>query len=137
VLVLDASATVPWCFADEVSEQTEALLDQVRQNGATVPPIWFLEVANVLLIAERSGRLTPAQTATFLNLLNDLPINIAAIEELDQLATILELGRAHNLSSYDASYLHLALRQGLPLATLDGRLSQAARRVGTELVLQS
>ena len=135
MLVLDASATIPWCFADEATEQTEALLDQVRQSGALVPSIWSLEVANVLLGAERRGRMTPTQTGSFFGLLDSLPITVAHIEHGDQVVAVLGLGRAHGLSSYDASYLQLAVARGLPLATLDRRLREAALRIGAELVL--
>lgn len=135
MLVLDTSATIPWCFSDEATERTEALLDQVRQGGAVVPSIWLLEVANVLLGAERRGRMTPAQTGSFFGLLDSLPITLMPTEDGHQVVAVLGLGRTHGLSSYDASYLHLAISRGLPLATLDRRLSEAALSIGVELVL--
>lgn len=126
--VLDTSVTMAWCFADEATKETEALLEQLRSETALVPPLWGLEVANVLLLGERRSRLTELQTTRFLNLLHALPITIDT-RRFDQTA-ILATARHHRLSAYDASYLLLAETTGLALATLDKNLAKASKRAG-------
>jgi predicted nucleic acid-binding protein len=128
--VLDCSLTVAWFFEDETNAYAEAVEDSLEAAIAVAPSLWPLEVANALLVGERRKRATEAKTATFLALLQALPITID-----DETATrawheSLHLARAHQLSVYDAAYLELALRRGLPLATLDGKLKAAAAAVG-------
>lgn len=132
--VLDASVTLAWCFQDEATPYTEDVLDRLRNAEALVPAIWPLEVANVLLASERQNRLTEADTAHFVELLASLPIVVEEERFIEALGFVLALGRQQGLSAYDASYLELAARRGLPLATQDGRLSLAAKRVGVPLV---
>src|SRR3712207_5961191 len=127
-LVLDASLTMAWCFDDEATPATEAVFDLVQDAGAVVPAIWPMEVTNTILIGERRGRLTEAQSARFLQVLQGLPITLDRGAVTDAWDTVLAVGREQRLSAYDASYLELAMRRGLPLATLDTRLGDAARR---------
>ena len=94
MLVLDASATLAWFFADEATGQTEMLLDEVRRDGARVPPIWSLEVANVLLGSERGGRVAAAQTVAFLALLAALPITVEEARTGDVLLDVVALARS-------------------------------------------
>lgn len=122
-----------WCFADEATDATESVLDQFIDDVAIVPAIWPLEVANVILGAERRRRLTEAQASRFLELLQQLPINVDDVST--DLASVLAAGRRHKLSSYDASYLLLAERLGVPLATLDRHLGEAATRAGVKLLI--
>ena len=129
--VLDASVTMAWCFEDEVTPYSEEILDSLEGDSAVVPILWRLEVANVLLVGERRQRLTQAQSARFTELLTALPIETA--QEQDAFTSLLALGREHKLSAYDASYLGLASRLGLPLATLDDKLRGAARQIGVPL----
>jgi predicted nucleic acid-binding protein len=133
VFVIDASVTMAWCFADEATSGTEAVLDQFTGDEAVVPAVWPLEVANVLLVAERRLRLTEAQASRFLDLLQQLPISVDGAPT--DLAAVIAAGRRHELSSYDASYLVLAERTGAPLATLDRRLADAATRAGVRLLV--
>ncbi|HLS14709.1 MAG TPA: type II toxin-antitoxin system VapC family toxin [Beutenbergiaceae bacterium] len=128
--VLDTSVTMAWCFADESTPATEALLDQLVEQEAWVPPLWHLEVVNVLLVAERRGRLSQAQSERFLELLAALPIRTA--DSSPEAAQLLGLGRHHRLSAYDAAYLALAGRHGLPLATGDRGLAEACQAAGVE-----
>ena len=130
---MDASVAMAWCFEDEETEATDIVLDRLRDDDAAVPAIWPLEVANVLLVAERRDRLSEAQASRFLELLTQLPIEVD--EAPHDLAAIVAAGRRHELSSYDASYLVLAERLGAPLATLDRRLAKAAERAGVELLI--
>lgn len=109
------------------------MLDQLRDDRAVVPAIWPLEVANVLLVAERRGRNTEAQTGRLLELLTQLPITVD--DSATGMAGIAAAGRRHGLSSYDTSYLVLAERLGIGLATLDKTLGQAARAAGVPLLI--
>ena len=134
-LVLDASVTLSWAFEDEASEYTEAALEVTSREGALVPALWPLEVANGLLVAERRGRLTEADTVAFLSLLRQLPIEVEPEMPDEVFGEVLALARAYGLSLYDAAYLHAAMRYALPLATRDESLREAARRVGVDLSL--
>jgi predicted nucleic acid-binding protein len=130
-LVLDASVASAWCFEDQATPAAEAVLDRLSDDAASVPPIWELEVANVLLVAERRGRLSEASATRFLDLLRRLPI---VVDEAQDLWVVMAAGRRHGLSSYDATYLVLAERLGAPLATLDHGLAQAATAAGVPLL---
>lgn len=125
---LDCSMTMAWCFEDEATPYSESVLEALADGEAFVPPIWSLEVANVLVVAERKKRLLPAQSLRFVELLQSLPIVLDA--EVRPLGEVLGLAREQRLSSYDASYLDLAVRAGLPLASLDQPLLEAASRFG-------
>ena len=131
-LVLDASVALSWAFEDEGSAYTEAVLRRLRTDEAVVPPVWPLEIANALAVAERRGRLTPARSARFSRLLLSLPIALEPAERGRGLEMTLHLARVRGLSAYDASYLDLAMRYGIPLATLDQRLRAAAEAEGVE-----
>ena len=133
-VVLDASATLPWCFGDELTPDGRALLQRVGSSFAAVPAIWPLEVGNILAAAERKGRITAADIAEFVPLLDRLDIRPDGATAERGLKEILELARRESLSSYDAAYLDLAMREGLPLATRDEALADAARRCGVEVI---
>ncbi len=126
--VIDNSVVMSWCFKDETSRYADAVLDSLALSTAVAPSIWPLEVANVLLAAERSNRLSEADSARFISLLTELPITIEQEPPERIMKEILVLARRHQLSSYDASYLDLAMRQGLPIATLDNGLIAAAQQ---------
>jgi predicted nucleic acid-binding protein len=131
--VLDASVAMAWCFDDEASPETEAVLDRLVDDPAVVPSLWEYEVANVLLLAERRGRLTEFQAAQFVQLIERLPINID-LAPID-MGRLVAAGRTHDVSAYDAAYLVLAERDGIPLATRDESLQVAARRAGVPLLV--
>lgn len=132
--VLDASVTMSWCFEDEITPYAESVLVHLRESRAIVPRIWPLEVANALLVGERRGRVVQAKTEALLNGLIGLSIGVDETAPLDAWDSALALGRTERLSLYDASYLALALREGLMLATQDARLRDAAGRVGVPLL---
>ncbi len=134
--VLDASVTLAWCFEDEETAQTRDLLYRMPRYTAIVPAIWPLEIANVLLIGERRQRLSQAHAAQFLQLLQSFAITVDPAPSSLALGGILALGRAYGLSAYDASYLELAMREHLPLATLDARLESAAAQIGVSRFLR-
>jgi predicted nucleic acid-binding protein len=118
-----------WCFQDEANAYAEAVLDSLVDAVAVVPAIWTLEVVNVLLVAERRQRLREADSTRFITLLKQLPIMVDRSWPERLMKDWLSIGRAHDLSSYDTAYLELAMRQGLPIATLDSRMLDAARRI--------
>lgn len=132
-LVLDASVTMAWAFEDETNAYPDLVLESLAEAKAFVPAIWPLEVGNAFLAAERRGRLTQADTVQFLALLWQLPIVVEPERPERMLGEILALAREQCLSTYDATYLHLAMRRGLPLATTDELLRQAATRAGVPL----
>lgn len=125
--VLDCSATMAWCFADEATRETEDLLDSLASDrrGHT-PSIWLFEVINVLLVGERRDRINQRDATQFLTRLWALPITIDPEMTTLIVQSIINLGRVHQISAYDAAYLELALRNGLPFATLDKRLKKIA-----------
>jgi predicted nucleic acid-binding protein len=123
-----------WCFEDERSEVADVVLDGLKRSEALVPAVWPLEVVNVLLVAERRGRLERADSARFLSLLASLPIVVESMMTARAFGEILALARDMDLSSYDAAYLDLAMREGIPLATFDERLRGAAERAGVPVV---
>ncbi len=128
--VLDSSIALTWCFDDETSPDTERLLDRVRDEGAIVPGLWYVELGNVLLQAEKRGRITVSGVAGRLALLRDLPLTTDQETTARAWREILALARTEGLTTYDATYLELALRHGLPLLTKDKDLAAAARRLG-------
>ena len=115
-----------WCFEDEDSDYASGILERLIDGEALVPGIWPLEVANVLLVAERNQRLGEADSTRFVSLLRQLPVIVETEAPERVMGEILALAREHRLSSYDASYLDLAMRSGLPIATLDKTLKRAA-----------
>ena len=131
--VLDGSVTLVWGFADEDDDYAAAILDKMPDLQAHVPGLWPLEVANALLVGERRGRTTSAKAAHFLALLGTFPIAVDDETVARTWVETIHLARAHNLSAYDAAYLELAMRLGLPLATLDAKLKSAANAVGVLL----
>jgi len=131
--VLDTSVAMAWCFDDETTPGAEAVLDRLADDPAVVPAVWELEVANVLLVGERRGRLTEAQAARFVTLLSTLPINVDLASP--PMTTLLAAGRLHKLSAYDAAYFILAARDGIPLATQDRALRAAAKTAGVPLLI--
>lgn len=132
--VLDASMTLAWCFEDEAGDYADQALDRLGESAALAPTIWPLEVGNGLVGAERRGRLTKSESVRFLELLRQLPIQVEMDSPARMFGEILTLAREHNLSTYDAAYLDLAMRSGLPLATLDEALHQAAVRCGLKVL---
>jgi predicted nucleic acid-binding protein len=127
---LDCSLTVAWFFEDEASGYAQAVEDSLPGASAVVPSLWPLEVANALLIGERRKRTTEAKVTAFLGLLECLPIALDDETASRAWQETVRLARSQQMTVYDAAYLELAMRRGLPLATLDDRLQAAAQAVG-------
>lgn len=128
--VLDCSVAISWCFEDEATAETDALLDRLCEEGAAAPATWPLELGNVLVMAERRGRITPAKANAFVASIGDLSIAIDDQTAARALGNVLALARSERLTTYDAAYLDLAMRLGVPLATRDAALRRAARNAG-------
>ena len=133
--VADASATLPWCFADESTPWTEALLDRL-QGGEELraPAHWPIEVMNGLLMAVRRKRIDLDRVARFAADLTLLTIRIEPPHSPASWPSVLRMAAQHQLTVYDAAYLELAQRTGLPLATLDRDLQTAAQAEGVTLL---
>jgi predicted nucleic acid-binding protein len=134
--VVDNSIVMAWCFEDESSEYADAVLECLETGEAIVPAIWPLEVGNVLLVAERNRRLSKADVSRFLQLVSGLPISVEQESPERMLTDVLSLARDLRLSTYDASYLDLAMRSGLAIATQDKSLTKAARKCNVPLLGQ-
>jgi predicted nucleic acid-binding protein len=136
-LVLDCSVAVAWCFDDEATPALDALLDRVQTEGAVVPSWRALEVANVLVMASRRGRVAREAVQERLALLDMLPLETdSAGLGAAWRSTVLTLALSETLTMYDAVYLELAIRRGLGLASSDRDLRQAAVRRGVAIVPQ-
>ncbi len=132
--VLDASVTAAWCFRNEGSARASALLEAMRKRKAVVPTLWHVETANMLLQAERRRRITEAECAVLTGFLAALPIETDTESDRRSHGPILALARHHRLTVYDATYLDVAQRRGLPLATRDQDLADAAKESGVTLI---
>jgi len=130
--VLDCSMTMAWVFSDEANEFTEALRESLLKENAVAPVLWPIEVGNVLLVAMRRGRIAREDWVRIRDDLGALPIDIDPDSYERVLDTVLPIADEYGLSVYDAMYLELALRRGLPLATLDRKLIEAANTAGIE-----
>jgi len=133
-LVLDSSIALAWVYADEATPPVREVLDAVIGSGAWVPGIWRLEVANVLEMGVRRGRSDAAFRDATLADLALLPIRIDPDTANHAWGATLRLAERYKLTVYDAAYLELALRRGLPLATLDAELRSAAQSESTSLL---
>lgn len=132
--VVDNSVVMSWCFKDETNTYADTVLDKLADATAVVPSIWPLEVVNVLLVAERQKRLSESDSIRFITLLSQLPIVVEHEQPERMMKELLALARANNLSSYDASYLDLAMKRGISIATLDQKLIDAAKRTDVPIL---
>ncbi len=132
--VVDASVAISWCFADQASAATDRLFERVRDEGAVVPALWFWEVGNVLVRAERRGRMAAGDADRRMALISALPLWVDQAGIGHAWGETVRLARVGQLSVYDAAYLELSLRRALPLFTQDGPLADAARAQGVTVL---
>ncbi len=132
--VLDSSVALTWCFEDERTAATTAVLDRVTDSGAIAPSLWPLEVLNALLVAERRNRVDGPRRHELISVLQQLPITIDQETVSQVWVTTHRLAERYRLTVYDAVYLELAQRLSLPLATLDKELRAAANALGLPLL---
>ncbi len=131
-LVLDGSVTMAWLFYDEQEAYADAIANRLPAIELVVPRLWHLEVANVLIVSERRGRCTQADTTNWIGFLAGLPILVDTETEHRAWSDDIALARQHALTIYDAAYLELAVRMNLPIATLDTALIAAAEAMGVQ-----
>jgi predicted nucleic acid-binding protein len=134
-LVIDCSLAMAWYFKDEATPYTNAVRASLATERAVVPALWPLEVANVLLMGERRKRSNEARATKWLRYLRALPIAVDQETPFRAFDPILNLARSHKLTAYDAAYLELAVRRGIPLSTLDSELKKAAQAVGVTIYM--
>jgi predicted nucleic acid-binding protein len=132
--VVDCSVAMAWLFHDEATPKTAALLNRLATETALVPDWWFVEITNVLAMAERKSCITPGQSDAFIADLSKLGIERDGEAPNRAFTHLLTLCRTHRLTSYDAIYLDLAIRRSLPLATLDEDLRKVAKKLGLGLL---
>jgi predicted nucleic acid-binding protein len=136
LFVLDNTITMAWCFTEEATALTEALLSRLAStaDAAIVPALWLYEVVNVTELAVRRGRITAEKGAAFLESLADLPIEVESPTPARAFSSLMQVARGYQLTAYDASYLELAIRRQLPIATSDRALANAAHAANVMLV---
>ncbi len=137
--VLDNSISMRWLLESEkTSDQryAEAVLKSLVDADALIPNLWHLEATNVLLGAEKRREIEAGEIERFISQLENLPLHVDPLTSHQSFNRIMALSRIYKLSSYDAAYLELAIREGLPLATLDKDLRKAAKKADVELYLK-
>ena len=133
--VIDSSIALAWALPDETSKEAERFLSRISmENILWVPPLWWYEVANALLMAQRRKRLTGAERTRLIELYGKLPIRTDMVLDSDRTGRFHALAIEYSLSAYDASYLELAQRRGLGLATVDRQLRSVAQKAGVKVV---
>jgi predicted nucleic acid-binding protein len=130
--VIDASFIASLLLPDEAAEESAAQLEHIKEGGAVAPILWQLEVANMLLTAQRRKRIDASQFMRILEAVDSFPVTLQPALTAKQRGDLLNLARKHELTAYDAAYLELALRLDLPLATVDDRLLSAASAEGAK-----
>ena len=135
MFVLDCSMAMAFVLRDESTADTDAILDMLGQgSSAVVPALWRWEVANVLLVAQRRGRVASTDAHRHMAQLKGLPIEVDETACEESWSAAYALGQKHSLSSYDAAYLEVAIRRGIPLASLDRELRTAAKAEKVQLL---
>ncbi len=132
--IIDCSMAMSWCFADEATEATLRVQDRLASESVLVPSLWFLEVANVLAMAEKKKRIKAEQSAEFVKLLGAFEIEVDSEGPGRAFGSLMLLCREHGLTVYDAVYVDLAVRRRLAIATLDEEIRVAAGKVGVEVL---
>ena len=132
-IVIDASVALAWCFPDEASDYADGVLLALENRTAIVPSIWSVEITNALLVGERRKRIQQPEVRRFVELLKALTILEDGQPFAEAMSNILPLAREYDLSAYDAAYLDMSIRQGVPLATLDAALQKASRAAGIKI----
>ena len=126
--------TMAWLFSDEANSATDALRKSLLKDYAIAPVLWPIEVGNVLLVATRRGRITSDDWSSIRTDLAALPIEVEQASDDRVLESVVPIAHQYEISVYDAMYLEIALRLGLPLATLDRKLAAASSRAGVVVV---
>jgi predicted nucleic acid-binding protein len=133
-IIADISVVLAWLFEEEQTARALDVLRRVEKDGLLVPPLWWCELENGILMGERRGRKSPSETAGFLKLVRALPIETDETPRHRVSNDIIEIGRRHQLTAYDATYLELAVREGVSLATFDAAMRRCAPSLGVKLI---
>lgn len=133
-IVLDCSAAIAGLLPDERDASAGRLLDYVVDNGAVVPMLWSLEMANTMLMVQRRGRISRSDRLAAIDQIGKLPISVDGETTALIWSRIFPLAEEYGLTIYDAAYLELAVRLNLPLATRDNQLADAGRRAGLTIL---
>ena len=133
-IVIDASVALAWCFQDEASEYADGVLVALEGLAILVPALWSAEITNAVLMAERRKRVKQPEIRRFVELLDGLTVIMDSQSVAENVSNILPIAREYGLSAYDAAYLDVAVRHGVPLATLDSALQKAGRKAGIEIL---
>jgi predicted nucleic acid-binding protein len=132
--VIDSSLALAWGLPDETSMRADRFLRHVSADDALwVPALWWYEISNALVMAQRRRRLTEADRLGLVTLYGRLPLHTDTHLNPETVGRLQVLAQEHSLSAYDAAYLELATRKGLGLVTLDQRLMAAARNAGIRI----
>jgi predicted nucleic acid-binding protein len=132
--VVDSSVTLAWLLPDEQYAGLDALADALETGPAQAPPLWALEVRNALVTAQRRKRITERELDKLLKIIDGLPIELDTAPPVETGPAVVACARRFGLTTYDAAYLELAQRLGLPLATIDVALADAARKAGVTVL---
>ncbi|MFN3817733.1 type II toxin-antitoxin system VapC family toxin [Blastomonas sp.] len=132
--VLDASVALAWLFKDEETPASMAVHAMTDDHQLVVPPHWFAEVANGIRQGERTNRCKPEDLPGFLHILNLLSFAVDTLAPFAQFSLVLPIAREHNLTIYDAAYLHCAVSNRLPLATFDRQLASVAKSIDVQVI---
>lgn len=132
--VLDASVALSWCLPDESNRYADGVLAKIGDWTPVVPALWSLEVTNALLVAQRRGRINSDQLGEMTTWLSAIPIELESMAMKRTIRDVMPIARAEEIPVYDACYVELAQRHGIPLATVDGALTNVAKRRGIGLI---
>ena len=133
--VLDSSFALAWALPDETSEQADRFFNRIKGKYTFwVPTLWWYEISNALIMAQRRRRLTEPDRIRLIEIYETLPIQTDVLLGPDIIRRFHALAQDHGLSAYDTAYLELAQRKGFELATLDQNLIKAARKAGVKVV---
>lgn len=130
MFVLDCSVALAWCLPDESNDYADNVLDLLVEQQAIVPSLWHLEVMNVLLMAQRKNRLDIDKIPLILHTLSQLSISTDSKQINISDEAFIVFAQQHQVTSYDATYLYLAKREQIPLATLDKKMKNIACDMG-------
>jgi len=132
--VMDCSVTLSWYFSDELTERSSALRERLADEMIYVPALWPLEITNALLAALRRGRISESDLPPLLADLRELPDDVD--RETDSMVwdRSIRIAQEYDLTVYDATYLELAMRRDVPIATLDKALAKASKLAAVEVL---
>ncbi len=132
--VVDNSVILSWVFKDENTKKSQELLNKLLKQNAYVPSLWPYELSNALFIAEKNGRIKEADSVSFISSLKDLSLFVENNSYDNITKDILAISREHKITVYDASYIELALRKNLDMASFDKKLNAVCRKIGIKIL---